>query len=127
MFFERHSEYNITRQSRIGRAITNIQIYLDTYGKKQKDLVMTKALDEYDSTSEYIACTYAKGNLMLDYLRTAIGDQAFSNALTQYYNQSKFDIASPADLITAFDNQTKLDATKWFDNWLSGEVVLWID
>ncbi len=66
----------------------------------------------------YGGVVYSKGALFFDALRQEIGDQAFFEALQSYYNTYQFDIASPVELLDAFEASAGRQLDDFFQSWL---------
>jgi len=63
---------------------------------------------------------YNKSAVVLHMLRRLIGDEAFFTGLRNYYRDWRFKKAGTDDLRAAFDEQTPLDLTRFFDGWIFG-------
>ena len=57
----------------------------------------------FSGSSSYSAFVYAGGAVFVHAVREAIGDEPFFNALASYYAENLGRIATPADLIAAFE------------------------
>lgn len=73
----------------------------------------------YDEDA-YGAFIYAKGPLFFQALRDQVGDEAFFQALETYYQQFKFRIAQPQDLINVFQQTSGKDVRPLFQKWIGG-------
>lgn len=69
---------------------------------------------------EYGAFVYAKGPKFFQAVRDQIGDAAFFQALRTYYDQFKFGIAQPSDLLKTFNTASGQDITPLFEKWIGG-------
>ncbi len=67
---------------------------------------------------QYTVIVYFKGALFLDALRKDIGDEAFFNALQDYYQNKKFQIAGPTDLLDSFEKASGKELDGLFQKWL---------
>lgn len=65
-------------------------------------LSMTRDVYSQDE-SDYVALTYVKGVMLFDTLRTLLGDEKLLSALSAYYRDNSYEIATAGDLISAFD------------------------
>lgn len=108
-----------------GKAIArNIQ---ESYFDKQYEVAKSKYGDRpaglpvsaYDE-SAYGAFVYAKGPKFFQAVRDAIGDDTFFKALQSYYEQFKFRIAQPSDLVNQFSQASGQDITPLFQKWIGG-------
>ncbi len=66
----------------------------------------------------YGAIVYAKGALFLQALREEIGDEAFFAALQKYYAANKYKIATPEDLLNAFEEAAGRSLDDFYATWL---------
>ncbi len=66
----------------------------------------------------YGAIVYAKGALFFQALRQEIGDEAFFSALANYFNEYKFKIARPEDLLNAFEQAAGRPLDDFYQVWL---------
>lgn len=73
----------------------------------------------YDENA-YGAFVYAKGPKFFQAVRDEIGDDAFFNALRSYYQQFKFGIATPQELVEQFNQVSGRDITPLFQRWIGG-------
>jgi hypothetical protein len=83
------------------------------YGDRPAGLPVS-AYDE----NEYGAFVYAKAPKFFQAVRDQIGDDAFFQALRSYYEQFKFRIAQPQDLINQFNQASGQDLTPLFQKWI---------
>lgn len=65
----------------------------------------------------YAVIVYQKGALFFEALRAQIGDEAFFNALQDYFKTFKFRNASPSDLLTRFETTCSCDLTGIYTEW----------
>lgn len=91
------------------------QVAKDKYGDRPAGLPVSS----YDEDA-YGAFIYAKGPLFFQAVRDQIGDAAFFQALQTYYQQFKFRIAQPQDLINAFQQASGQNLTPLEQKWIGG-------
>lgn len=111
----------------------------DTYGKQTAETIQINSFDTqyekakakygdrpaglpvsaYDENA-YGAFIYAKGPKFFQAVRDQIGDDAFFKALQTYYQKFKYLIATPADLVKAFNDASGQDITPLFKKWITG-------
>ena len=84
---------------------------------------MNKSIYDYKSEYEYVNIAYIKTCIMYDYLRQTIGDGRFFMGLKKYYNDYRFKIATPDDLVGAFE-KTGAGTNGFFDSFYQGKVIL---
>jgi hypothetical protein len=74
---------------------------------------------EYEADPRaYGAIVYNKGGLFFEALRKKIGDQAFFQALENYYQENKYQIATPDDLKGAFEQTYGQSLEDFYQEWL---------
>ncbi len=61
---------------------------------------------------------YTKGALMVNTLRTILGDEAFFNACKAYLAKNSFSDVSSASLLEEFQKFTIVNLSKFFDHWI---------
>jgi tartrate-resistant acid phosphatase type 5 len=66
----------------------------------------------------YGPVVYRKGALFFHHLRHKIGDEAFINSLRDYYDQFRYEIAYPEDLLGIFQENSEPDLVNFFEDWL---------
>ncbi len=67
-----------------------------------ESLSMTSSVYEVTPT-DYVLTSYVKGAILFDTLRSVIGDEKLLSALSAYYRDNAYEIATVDDLISAFD------------------------
>ncbi len=124
-FFENYEKYGVSREEAVQECLREYRSYYDVYGSVlgRTDTRMSRPLAEYLSDYEYKCLAYDKAVVMLDTLRKSVGDKAFFAALKRYYLANKFKMASSGDLVGSFE-KTGLDASGFFDSFLSGKAIL---
>ena len=86
------------------------------------DDLITADLAHFESLNRpavYGAVVYTKGALFFQALRDEIGDQAFFQALKDYYRMEFFQIAQPDDLLKAFEKAAGRSLDTIYQEWLS--------
>jgi hypothetical protein len=66
---------------------------------------------------EYSPIVYDKGALFFVNLREKLGDQVFFEALQSYYSAQRYKIASPADLLAAFETSCSCELSDFYAQW----------
>ena len=124
-FFEKHSDYGLTRDELVRDCLQEYRSYFSVYGSVfgQIDTKMSRPLSEYSSEYEYRCLAYDKGVIMWDTLKKSIGEKKFYQGLKNYYKMNKFKTATPADLIAAFE-KTGVSVDGFFHSFLSGKAVI---
>jgi hypothetical protein len=67
------------------------------------------------------AVVYNKGAMVLHMLRRLMGDEAFFGGLRRFYDTWRFQKAGTDDLRRAMEEESGLDLTRFFDQWVLGE------
>ena len=125
LFFEAYEKYGFTRERLVKDALGEYRSYYDVYGSVlgRADTRMSRHLKDYISDYEYKCIAYDKGVILWDTLRKSVGDKKFLDGLRRYYSACRFQMATPHDLIGAFE-KTGLDVDGFFESFLQGKAVL---
>ena len=94
--------------------------YQDLRADGQDDLV-TQSLDYFerlDRPSVYGGVVYTKAALFFAALRDEIGDAAFFAALQDYYQDYKYRVARPEDLMAYFESAAGHPLDAFYEEWL---------
>jgi tartrate-resistant acid phosphatase type 5 len=67
----------------------------------------------------YGPVVYRKGALFFHNLRDLMGDSAFFAALKDYFNEHRYEIAYPEDMLAVFQRYTRVDLATFFEDWLT--------
>lgn len=89
----------------------------ETAKQKFGNLPAGMPVSAYNEES-YGAFVYSKGPKFFQAVRDQIGDDAFFKALSTYYNDFKYKIATPADLIKEFNTVSGQDVTPLYQQWI---------
>lgn len=82
---------------------------------------MQRHLSTFLTVGEYVAVAYLKGAIMFDSLRTVVGDGKFQAALSTYYANNKFGVATADSLVSAFSRHgLKID--RFLNSFLSDKT-----
>ncbi len=124
MFFENHPTYAFTRTGIVGSATKAYRAYFSVYNQifGQTNTTMNRHLSEYESEYEYSNIAYNKGLIMFDMLRQSIGDEKFTSALKEYFNDNVYSIASCENLYASFLKQGDLEG--FFTSFVDGKIVI---
>lgn len=86
------------------------------------DDLITQGLFHFESTSSgrraYSPIVYNKGALFFKSVREEIGDEAFFEALTQYYRANRYQIGEPHELLSAFEESASRELDGLYQTWL---------
>ncbi|MFQ5856781.1 MAG: M1 family metallopeptidase [Anaerolineae bacterium] len=89
--------------------------------KSGRDDLVTQPLEYWDrpeNRERYGAIVYLKGALFFQAVRDDIGDDAFFKALQAYYQSRKYKIATPDDLLDAFEQAAGRQLDDLYQEWL---------
>jgi hypothetical protein len=101
-----------------------VQQYEESYARlvrAGRDEPVASSLEYFESAGRadrYGQVVYVKGALFLHRVRQEIGDENFFGALQDYYQAMKYQIASPEDLLSAFETRHGASLQPLFDEWL---------
>ena len=125
LFFEEYEKYGFTREGLVKEALGEYRSYYDVYGSVlgRADTRMSRHLKEFISDYEYKCLTYDKSVVMWDTLRKSIGEKKLIDGLRKYYTACRFQMASPEQLIGAFE-KTGTDVGGFFESFLQGKSIL---
>ena len=124
LFYEKNPSYEVDSKEVVKNITKSYITFVDLYSTVlgEVDTTMNRRLDEYDTEPEYVYITYVKGNLLFNTLRDTIGETKFLKGLKEYYKTNKFKIATPDNLILAFEKESNMDLSQFFDSWINGRV-----
>lgn len=75
-------------------------------------------LSDYADQLSYSTSVYYRGGAMYNALRQELGDETFFAAIRQYVLQNAYAIATPEDLVSAFEGAGGRALTAFFEGWL---------
>jgi len=102
-------------------AMSYYQGRYDQFLQNSPDDKITGSLAYFTSLpnpAAYSVIVYTKGALFFQALRDKIGDEAFFEALRYYYNTYQFMIATPQDLLGAFERTSGKKLGDFYNQWL---------
>ncbi|TAF35763.1 MAG: M1 family peptidase [Cytophagales bacterium] len=109
------TDYKYGRDEADAHRSLELESYLNEAETKRRPIVRYY----YDTDDElFDNHSYAKGYLVLHYLRSIIGDEAFFATLTHYLKQNAHKSVELANLRMAFEETSGLDLTLFFEQWL---------
>ncbi|MFC2159415.1 M1 family metallopeptidase, partial [Actinomycetota bacterium] len=85
-----------------------------------EDDIITESLEHFEElgSEHYSTIVYIKGALFFHSLREQIGDNAFFEALQEYYELKKYQIATPEDLLNSFEKSSGEQLDYIYQEWL---------
>lgn len=81
------------------------------------DEIADQPTDDFPSESAYGITVYDKAALGFGAVRDEIGDEAFFAALNAYYQANRFDVATPDDLLAAFETASNEQLDNLWRHW----------
>lgn len=75
------------------------------------------------SEGEYGGFVYGKGPLFFNALRREVGDETYFKIMQTYYDEYKYKIAQPDDLIEVIERVSGRNIEPLFETWLQNKVV----
>ena len=125
LYFENHSEHGLTRQGLVAESLAEYRAYFSAYSVlgEEIDTSMQRPISEYASGYEYKTIAYDKSVVLMDAIRTGVGEKRFFSSLKRYYADQKFRLATPEDFIGSFE-KTGVDISGLVRGFLSGEAIL---
>ncbi len=126
LFFDSHSEYNLSKNTLIKNAYTNYSLFVEVYGSVygKVDTSMNRELDEFPTEPEYVYTAYVKGMLLFDSLREILGEKKFEKCLQTYFEKNMFKNVTPDDMIASFEKASGQNLEAYFNAWIEGRVIL---
>lgn len=124
-FFGEYAEYKKEKEDFALAAEKEYRAYYNVYARVfgQADTRMSRPLREYASDYEYRAIAYDKGATLFFVAEKALGKRVMEKALKRYYEDCKFSLATPADLIAAFE-KAGADVSGLFASFLDGSAIV---
>lgn len=125
-FYSKHPQYGLTAKQIFTNASNGYATFIKVYGdvKSNFSTSMLRPLNQFETENEYVYLTYVKGMLMFASLEELIGEKKMDKCLKYYYEQNKFKVATPEDLIDAFSRVSGKNLQNYFDSWFNGDVVI---
>jgi len=88
------------------------------YEDKNGSEPIARPLEDFQGRSDaYSTIVYLKGALFFVEVRKTIGDDAFFQALQNYYYGNRFDLASPEELLDAFEAACGCNLDELYQEW----------
>jgi hypothetical protein len=81
------------------------------------DGIVDQPTPAFPSNTAYGRLVYGKGALAMHAIREAIGLDAFNDALGRYAIANRFGIATPDDLLAAFEEASGIDLSALWEHW----------
>ena len=125
MFFENSPAYGFTRTGIVKSATSAYRAFFTVYSQLNgaADTSMTRCLKDFSGEFEYNNITYNKGLIMFETLREAIGDDAFTSVLREYFKNNCGKIASSDDMLACFVKKQP-DLENFFNSFTEGKIII---
>ena len=81
------------------------------------DVIVDQPTDTFPSEGAYVVAVYSKAALGFQALRSEIGDDAFFAALARYVAEYRFEVATPEDLLAAFEAESGQQLDELWRHW----------
>lgn len=128
LFYEKNSEYGLQYSVIMENARATYQnfvrIFVSIYG--QCDESMDRNLNQFATEPEYVNCTYTKGMLLFDCVRSSMSDRKFFKCLRDYFEDYSFKNSSSERLIESFSKSAGINLEGLFKSWTNGTVKIGI-
>jgi aminopeptidase N len=108
------NEYKYGREYADYKQRTDYRKYMTEAGEKNADLIRYYYNDREDM---FDAISYEKGGMVLHYLRSVLGDDAFFKSLELYLKTNQFKTVEIDNLRMAFEEVTGKDLHWFFNEW----------
>lgn len=82
------------------------------------------AIFDYEDNTQYSIAVYYLGSIMYQSLYDIMGEEAFYNALKQYYTKYAYSNATGEDVINTFEQSSGMKLRSIFEGYLTGNVVI---
>ena len=92
-------------------------ISFNSYVTEGKDFPLSEFRERHDASSQNVG--YGKSLMVFHMLRRSLGDSLFWQALRDFYESSRFTLATWNDVEAAFSGAAGADLSWFFDQWLS--------
>jgi aminopeptidase N len=122
LFYDNNPEYNINRKEVIDNARQNYSAFVKIIKGIGGELNtnMSRDLNNFNSSYEYVFMTYIKGLLLFCDLETILTKSALTQALGEFAESTKFSIATPTKLVQSLERTTNTKLGLFFECYLSG-------
>ncbi len=119
-------EQDITPLSKnILAGIKTYTTYVDVLNHYYSDVDRSfRSIYGYKNDNEYVIFTYVKGSLLFDTLYQTMGKNKFWSAISNYYDQMQFSIASPSDMMACFCKKSNEEIATIFENFIDGKEII---
>jgi len=85
--------------------------------ERDEDVIVDTPTDDFPTENDYVWAAYSKAPIGFNAIYEAIGEEAFFTALTAYYDEFAFEVATPDDLLAAFEEASGQDLDDLWAHW----------
>lgn len=126
LFYENNPQYGISLPDAIKSSTNSFINFIDLYEEVigPVDTSMNRAIDQYNTETEYVYMTYVKGCLFFSDLRDLVGNKKFIASLQSYFNEYKFKNVAPSHMIGIFEKTCRRELASFFNSWTEGKVII---
>lgn len=83
-----------------------------------------RSIADFKNDNEYVVMTYIKGSLLFNTVHETLGEKKFFKALSDYYKEAMFTVATPSQLIDSFAKVGGEEIATIFSNFADGKDIL---
>jgi len=123
LFYDLNPQYShLSRADMVNNARDNFVAYsrLVAAVGGRIDPDMTKDLNSFRSTHEYVFMTYVRGLLLFVDLEMLIGQAKITDALHNFAREAQFGFATKDNLIESMERSTRANLRTFFESFLTG-------
>jgi hypothetical protein len=117
VYFER--QYGDSVADRVVRRY--LQDPFESTVERGNDQVVDQPTDDFPTGNSYVFAVYSKAPLGFRAIRREIGDEAFFTALRSYVAEFQFRVATPDDLLQAFEAASGKDLDELWRHWFAAD------
>ena len=124
LFYEENESYGLKYDIIMQNATESYQTFVKAYSKiyGKVDESMNRNLLQFATEPEYVNCTYTKGMLLFDALRSTMSERKFFGCLKDYFKEFSLKNSSAEKLIECFCKSSKINLEGFFKSWIDGTV-----
>jgi hypothetical protein len=84
------------------------------------DVIVDTPTDAFPSERDYVNAAYVKAPMGFGAIHEEIGDEAFFGGLQAYVAEFRFEVATPADMLAAFEEAAEIEVQPIWSHWFAG-------
>ena len=86
--------------------------------EEERDAPVAQPVYSFEGWEQYGTIVYLKGALFFDALREEVGDEVYFEIMRRYYEEYKYDIATPNDLMRIAEEVSGKDLDELYRRWI---------